>query len=796
MQCFYIKVWYFWLFFWLIGNGLRSAPLNIPETIQCEDAQFITSWVAVGPFRGGTVQLSYSSDFLKVLGLSEQQLVQSSSNLDIDILRQSLAMLSAKVAIQREVTAIDLRKLLDIKAGDREAASVYLLCNIQSQKRHNSWLTINSDGLIKIWFNGDPVTRWRRGHQSTAGLVTLTEGYNKIVIKLTDLRLAKEIVALMSPENNHALGFNECSLLRMLKKHVVQQGEPVSSYLETIFRNDQPVFDIIDETGVVRIHATGEVEGSAWQAIQPGGYTVRMTVGATSLEEYLFVEGKEPLIEYFKRRSQRFLSDPAMGPTLAGLLMRMQTILDALSAGDVRFSMRPELDYKLAWVAHESQEIIIALEHGREPLKHVPGLHLRGIKSNIDDQNCYYRVFVPNRAGDDQSLPLVVIMTPSILKDVPFLESPIVAQQEEAEAWDRIAAKLGVCLLWPGYRNNPRACPLEFSHLDRIVKAVCDDYSIDKNRISLLGYSTAGLTASMAVIKNPRRYSALALIDPVLRITSIGDDVALSSESHNAFVQWQSATDPFTELTKMKGLAINVVHDKSVSHGPLKDTLEFVQLRKANRLQVEFKMFDRPLGKSQEQSMLAGQIAWLAKKDRADADFEMTEETVASAHSLAHCFAERFLVVLPTGSSPSGDRRQMDQLCRNFTEAWAALVHTACRTILDVEVSELDIQESNLVLVGNPWSNAVWKRMNARLPISVENDEISINGTHWNGDLSIQAWCKNPENPFRKVVLIGGTKNSAMWFPTLQLATDGWYDYGLWRGSGQEVIVGRFVDNR
>jgi dienelactone hydrolase len=81
-------------------------------------------------------------------------------------------------------------------------------------------------------------------------------------------------------------------------------------------------------------------------------------------------------------------------------------------------------------------------------------------------------------------------------------------------------------------------------------------------------------------------------------------------------------------------------------------------------------------------------------------------------------FLSPFLVVLPTGKSSSPALAKWARFeAQHFSDRWQALMRGDLRVINDTEISAGDLEKYNLVLFGDPESNAVWKRLNEQLPI-------------------------------------------------------------------------------
>ncbi len=138
------------------------------------------------------------------------------------------------------------------------------------------------------------------------------------------------------------------------------------------------------------------------------------------------------------------------------------------------------------------------------------------------------------------------------------------------------------------------------------------------------------------------------------------------------------------------------------------------------------------------------------------------DSTVRKRHDLQgpidDAFMDSFIVVRPTGrpkypkvgewAKQEGDRA---------VEHWRRHFRGEARVKDDSAISEADIATSNLILWGDPESNAVLKRIAARLPIRWEGDRIVVGAKSYPADTHAPILIyPNPLNPTKYVVLNSG----------------------------------------
>jgi hypothetical protein len=121
-------------------------------------------------------------------------------------------------------------------------------------------------------------------------------------------------------------------------------------------------------------------------------------------------------------------------------------------------------------------------------------------------------------------------------------------------------------------------------------------------------------------------------------------------------------------------------------------------------------------------------------------------------------FMDSFVFVRPTGTSPHAkfqDRARQES--DRAIEHWRRQFRGDARVKDDRAVSDDDIAQSNLVLWGDPSSNAVLARIAERLPISWSDDRIEVGNRTYNAaDHALILIAPNPLNPRRYVVLNSG----------------------------------------
>lgn len=165
----------------------------------------------------------------------------------------------------------------------------------------------------------------------------------------------------------------------------------------------------------------------------------------------------------------------------------------------------------------------------------------------------------------------------------------------------------------------------------------------------------------------------------------------------------------------------------------------------------------------------------------------------------AHIFNSSFIVVPGTIGSPD-ETRQNKKITDQINDMWKALYYSGCRIIKDIDITTHDIENSNLLLIGNEHNNDLIKRYKSSLPISTTDSDIQIGERTLPGDkLNYYLVYPNPENKENYIALLG--YNTPLFFTLLSeqqhsecknISNLGWYDFKVWSAGTGEIHQGFF----
>lgn len=774
----------------LAAEASGADQQTLPRIVLKDDGIDLRLWEVLGPFEARSGEAAIDVDFLERKGgVGEAMFVPA------ELARHDHRRTDAS----SEHGSVDFSVLFKQTYPDGfPEMAVYAVCEIVAEHEQEAWLLLGSDDGIKVWLNGEqrfifPEGRWLNAYDDVVRL-PLRQGANTLLVKITNLSGDWAMIARLEPDIVHATKTVLTNIGGFLNRGIVPPDHSLELNTRIFPRSAHFAARIETSDGVPE--RSGSISPQTplpLTGLDRGLYQLVVDAGSSSHSQTFYCGTMDELQAEMVTRSASVVSDDRIKINMDTLLFRID-FLNKSSRNDIGASPNIQAasarhsDYKTIYAAKALNDAIIHLSRGEEAFRHRTGLHLRAFRSRIDDQPLHYRLFVPsNYQGKGNGLPLVIVMPTVFERKRPYLESVYVEQQTEAETWTEIAEKLGIGLLWPGYRTCPYGNPTDFTHLDEVMGAVAADYLLDQERLYLYGLCSAGMTSSMEVARHPDKYAAIAFLNPVLhRLKGRYDDTGEFSEVP-AYRKWLQDTDPVAALASIGGLPTWLIHDGIDSgHGPLSHAVGFVEQARALGNHPKF---DR-VRDSQEsrKAVVQRQLTWLARQKRTNAT--MPKATIAHEQGpLNRALAERFVVVRGT-IGMAQEHAASERWCREFQEAWLRTNFVPCRVIDDTQLAPGEETESNLVLIGNPQTNAVWKRLEAQLPVALANDEASINGHKWKGgDLSIQTWVFHPEHPDRKIVFIGAHDLSICSVGTMELALDGWFDFAVWRKEADKAVL-------
>lgn len=153
-------------------------------------------------------------------------------------------------------------------------------------------------------------------------------------------------------------------------------------------------------------------------------------------------------------------------------------------------------------------------------------------------------------------------------------------------------------------------------------------------------------------------------------------------------------------------------------------------------------------------------------------------------------FMGRFLVVRPTGEAWHPAVGEWSEAAlEQFLADWRAQFRGEPRVKNDVDVTDQDIEESDLILWGDPGSNRVLERIRRKLPLGWSRSTVRMGSLAAPAAANVPTFiCPNPLNPERYVVVNSG-HTFAAWNGTNARQTPWLPDWAVFSLAGDRPTV-------
>jgi hypothetical protein len=150
--------------------------------------------------------------------------------------------------------------------------------------------------------------------------------------------------------------------------------------------------------------------------------------------------------------------------------------------------------------------------------------------------------------------------------------------------------------------------------------------------------------------------------------------------------------------------------------------------------------------------------------------------------------AEPFLLVQGTGGEVSRQARTK-RYVSDIEKAWSNKHLVNIRKKLDSQITAEDINEMNLVVIGEPKGGSLIQRITKRIPLLIDKKAIEVGDFKELGeDLFIAMVYPNPANTHKCIVIINSNSNKDVAFPEPDLARYG-ADVAIWSLPGNEKVA-------
>ena len=462
----------------------------------------------------------------------------------------------------------------------------------------------------------------------------------------------------------------------------------------------------------------------------------------------LFIVGNpddvyEHLQDALSKYSTRYEADSSTKFAIEAQLRRAQILLL-----EKNYNIRDrQWQEKIVYTLNSLASIKRRLEGGAVNVtKDQPGLHIRGFASEADDSSQFYRLFVPSTYTPGTPLPLLVVASTRVGKKRPFVEGPVMANQREALLWSQFAEKYGFAILWPGYRGVPDGSSCESAHIDEAIQAVEQDYAVDKSRINVYARCGAGYNAGRLVSEYPNLFASIVYDRAVFN---------LKSSTNIESMKEQAIIDPVPQVLTNQNLKVFVMHDGSTKarHGGMNLTTEFLAQASASGKNVVSYLGNQHMGAAHIDQV----FSWIAsiKNTHPDDTYYNVAAKAGYTGPISKIFTTPILIVQGTHAA-GHDQQNLFYIANSIRNNYMKRFHGAeCAVKNDDDVTQEDINNHSLILIGNSRTNSVWNKLEPDIALKLTPARVMYKDDTLTGSNAFEAIVGHPYAANKYILMIG-----------------------------------------
>jgi pimeloyl-ACP methyl ester carboxylesterase len=659
------------------------------------------------------------------------------------------------------ISADSYTNILDLATGTKHCdyAVAYVATIIESPRDQDVVIAAGADDNLKIWLNheelvADPVVVHRFikkfGHV-TGG--RLKKGNNFLLVKVGNLTGDWRLIVTLFP-HARAVELAEGNAINpILVNSVIPPSEPVKLRTDLLPSVRDAKAEIIDASHSVidswKLRAERITTRDIAKFEKNRVYFCRLTSAGHVIERPFYYGDLEA---GFARLAER-VGQVTPNDDLVRIALQAQS-------ARLKHLLKPESESSEAWqqkvaAGYAELEANLALvDQGAVAFRHAPGTHLRGYRSSVDGQVLNYWIHVPERAAErsGKPIPLVVVLPWTALENLPFLESSQIASFEEAERYRILGDEFqfGVLQVW-GRGKNLGGTAIWNADVFEALDAVSRDYSIDQNRIYLVGDCEGGRQALLLGERYPNRFAAIAVEGPI----SIFESRAWR------FAPWIQYSSPIVSVANLVSTPVFISHEVN-GEPPAQESELFVNKARAAGVDATLVRTTRGFhGFSQDpMGVKRSLFVFFTGKQRTNLPNKVAAEREAPHFGagqgpIEDAFGAPVLVVEGTVGS-SDQRAAVHALSEEVLAEWQRSYFVDCPHKPDLDVAASDLEKYNLVLVGDRDTNTLIQQLGDGLPITATAEKVSVAGRTYQGSqLGYEFIFRNPLNRGKYVVIIG-----------------------------------------
>ena len=779
-------------------NALCQVPVTNVDFSSSENEIPITRWQLLGPFRfdekeikapgADDLPVGLGRDYLRDFGQNETAIdAQTFPLLNTPTTGTRLNAKFGNVPISADPKTNIL--LLSSSSDNYDYAVSYAAVILSSPRDQDIVLALGADDNAKVWLNhellwADANTRQSsiRKFQHLIG-AHLRKGDNFLLLKVGNLTGFWEAIVTILPHNKDTLEIaRENAVDPILIKEVVLDGQPLELRGDLLPASTSLHLEISDAKHRVidkdEVTIARKMSWNLARLEKDKLYYCRIRVAGQIIQQPFYYGDVDV--------GFRNLSELANHVSVSDELLSLDL---SLPLNRLRYLLLPNnrtalwWDQKVVTLIAEVENNLADLAVGVHAFRSAPGTHLRAYRSSVDGQIQDYWIHIPSKTSrTGNKIPLVIVLPWGAKENPPFLETYQMAEFDENERYSQIGDQYGYAVMqvW-GRGVGHGGTAISNTDIFKALDAVRHDYPIDIDRIYLTGVCEGGRQALLLAERYPERFAAVAVDDPITNIRRRPAFDAL----------WVQYASPISQAGNLINMPVFIIHDEEgkgmVSadrEAPLADSESFV-----NRI--------REAGGDATLKLKSGGFHGFTQNSMADrrAVFEFFNGKRRSTSPrkievnkalqrfgtgkgpIEDAFGSPILLVEGTQGTPE-QNLAVRSAVEEFRNDWRDTYYVECPWKRDADVTDQDILNKNLVVIGDEATNSLLRRIAGRLPIQKSQQGISIESKDVNGDqLGYVFISPNPLNSNKYLVVIGMTQWKPVNVWKLNLSRNGVCDY-------------------
>ncbi|AWI08320.1 hypothetical protein [Ereboglobus luteus] len=650
---------------------------------------------------------------------------------------------------------------------------------------------INTNARVALYNNGVLVKELPEdnlgAYDKTVNLyipVPLEKGENIIVIKTLSNGAPSALRITATPDLGRELQTALDANKGLLSKKVTRQNDPPRLKWPSALSRLCVTIDVVDAMNEKPVFSktnmrNGYAIRNTTSNLANGLYRITYKAAGESFEEYFLIGPPRALFASIKKRiGELNITNDDIKLNVDAQVARGEILFDQANYDPDGDEWQGKVVYTLGALASMSN----TLKNNQQDILHgAPGLHIKGFISSVDKSIQHYRLYVPSNYNPDQALPLMVIIpTPVAAKGKPFIESPFIAAHQNAVLISRVAEKHGFAVLWPGYKSSLMGWTYESAHIDEALRAVEKDYVIDKTRTSVYGSCGAGFFAGRLVSIYPQRFAAIVFNKGIFtRKLSTQDD-------SGPIRMWLEATNPDKHIIDNKQMKVLLIHDGSrrMGHGEIELSKAFLEKAKGKDASIEARL-NQPLYGEPDWNMI---FSWLKSCRNANASERPSEflKTAGFEGPVSEIFATPVIIVRGTGASAGYITSMVEHIKTTYAKQFYGAEPIVKN---DHEVTDHEMNNYSLVLVGNPQSNHVWHKLQKDIPITTTAFDLFIGSHTFDKKSAFVSIFTHPKNANKFILTIGAYDLKNLALAKKADLYNAWFDAQIFEPRGRGRII-------